>query len=159
MNLKSLLLFIGFFISVFSYSQVKVMDWDTFEKEVLSKKHEKITVVNFWATWCAPCVQELPHFEEVAREQSDTVELILVSLDRKSQLDSKLIPFIQKKDIQSSVILLDNVDFNYWVPKVDKDWEGEIPATIILNKDVKHFYSGQLSKKQLIQSIQLIKQK
>ena len=70
-------------------------------KPLLEKKDNKIYVVNFWATWCGPCVKELPYFEKINKEYADkNVEVLLVSLDFPKQMEKKLIPFIEKKNLE-----------------------------------------------------------
>jgi thiol-disulfide isomerase/thioredoxin len=98
-------------------------------------------VVNFWATWCAPCVKELPHFEQLQAENED-IKVILVSLDFANMKASRLIPFIEKRQIQSEVIHFVEKDPNYWIPKISPKWSGSIPATLILNgkKGVNEFF-------------------
>lgn len=108
---------------------------------LLNKKDEKIYVVNFWATWCAPCVRELPYYEKLkANYANKNVEVLLVSLDFPRQYDSKLKPFISEKNLQSKVVALNDTDSNRWIPLVSEDWTGAIPATLIYNKDKREFY-------------------
>ncbi|KDN56346.1 TlpA family protein disulfide reductase [Flavobacterium seoulense] len=107
------------------------------EKAVLSDTNTTY-VVNFWATWCAPCVKELPHFEQLNAENKK-VKVVLVSLDFKNQYEAKLLPFLKKKAIKSEVVLLTDKDYNTWLPTVDKDWSGSIPATLIIKNGKKVF--------------------
>ncbi|MDO5980016.1 TlpA disulfide reductase family protein [Flavivirga spongiicola] len=119
---------------------LEVYDYNGFEK-FLNKKDDKIYVINFWATWCAPCVKELPYFEKLNSQYNDkNVEVILVSLDFPHLYESKLKPFIKKRKLKSKVIALDDVDMNSWIPKVNKDWSGSIPATIIYKNDDNKFF-------------------
>lgn len=119
---------------------LQVYDFDGIEK-FLHLEDDKIHVVNFWATWCAPCVKELPHFEELQKEYvSQDVEVLLISLDFPNQYESKLKPFIQKHKLQCEVIALNDTDMNTWLPKVNEDWSGAIPATIIYTKNKRQFY-------------------
>ncbi|MGY5354539.1 TlpA disulfide reductase family protein [Wenyingzhuangia sp. IMCC45467] len=119
---------------------LEVYDFDGFES-FLQKKDNKIYVVNFWATWCAPCVKELPYFEKLGKiYKNKNVEVLLVSLDFPNQYDTKLKPFIKNQKLQSKVIALDDVDMNTWIPKVNKNWSGALPATIIYKNDKSVFF-------------------
>lgn len=130
--------------------KVEVLSTDDIKLEIhdfnglepyLNKSDDKIYVVNFWATWCAPCVKELPHFEELNKNyKGKNVEVMLVSLDFPSQYDKMLKPFIKKHDLQSKILVLDDVDQNTWIPKINENWDGAIPVTIIYNKDKREFY-------------------
>ena len=130
-------------------ADLEVYDFDGFEK-FLQKKDDKIYVVNFWATWCAPCVKEMPYFEKLSQEyKNENVEILFVSLDFPHLYDSKLKPFIKEKNIKSKVVALDDVDMNTWIPKVDEDWSGSIPATIIYKNDISKFYEQSFTYESL----------
>ncbi|WP_250433935.1 TlpA disulfide reductase family protein [Hanstruepera flava] len=116
----------------------------------LNIKDDNVYVVNFWATWCAPCVKELPFFEQLGKNFKDNnVKVVLISLDFPNHYESKLIPFIEKNKLQSKILVLDDPDMNSWIPKVSADWEGAIPATIIYNKDKKQFYEQSFTYEEL----------
>jgi len=115
----------------------------------LELEGSKTYVVNFWATWCAPCVKELPHFETLQENYPDSVEVILVSLDFPHQYETKLKPFIQKHQLKSKVVVLDDPDMNSWIPKVDPQWDGAIPVTLIYNASKRLFYSRTFNYKEL----------
>lgn len=118
--------------------KVAVFDnYAALENTVLSDKNT-IYVVNFWATWCAPCVKELPYFEKLNAENKQ-VKVVLVSLDFKNQFESKLVPFLERKSINSEVVLLTDKEYNTWLPAVDKEWSGSIPATLIINNGKRVF--------------------
>ncbi|MCO6489062.1 MAG: redoxin domain-containing protein [Phaeodactylibacter sp.] len=97
-------------------------------------------VINFWATWCKPCVEELPHFEELTRAcEGQKVRVILVSLDFPRQFKTKLAPFVGERQLQSTVIALADGRYNDWIDKVSTEWTGAIPATYIYKKDQSRF--------------------
>lgn len=126
-----------------------IYDFDGLEP-MLYRTDDKTYVINFWATWCAPCVKELPYFEKINAEQkNNNVEVILVSLDMPKMWESHLIPFINEKGLESQVVVLDDPDQNTWIPKVDKNWSGAIPATIIYNKDKRSFYEQSFTYDEL----------
>lgn len=141
---------IFFVIFAFLFSNAilaqKVAVFDNYaalEKAVLND-NKTTYVVNFWATWCAPCVKELPHFEQLNSENKK-VKVVLVSLDFKDQYESKLLPFLKKKSIVSEVVLLTDKDYNAWLPQVDKEWSGSIPATLIIKNGKKVFAEKMFS--------------
>jgi thiol-disulfide isomerase/thioredoxin len=132
------LIFPFLFSNIIVAQKVVVFDnYTTLEKEVLSDKNTTY-VVNFWATWCAPCVKELPHFEKLNSENK-SVKVVLVSLDFKNQFETKLLPFLKNRKVNSEVVLLTDKDYNTWLPIVDKDWSGSIPATLIIKNGKKVF--------------------
>ena len=127
---------------------LEVYDFDGLQK-YLTTTDDKTYVVNFWATWCAPCIKELPYFEKLNKEYSNQVEVILVSLDFPSKYETKLKPYIKNKNLKSKVVALDDVDSNTWIPKIDKDWTGAIPATVIFNKNKRKFYEKSFNFEEL----------
>ncbi|WMI65972.1 TlpA disulfide reductase family protein [Aestuariibaculum sp. YM273] len=128
---------------------LKVYDFKGLEP-LLNKKDGKVHVVNFWATWCVPCVKELPYFERLRKAYADkNVEVLLVSLDFPHQYDTKLKPFIKNRKIQSEVVALDDADMNTWIPKVNESWSGSIPATIIYKDDERQFFEKSFTFEEL----------
>lgn len=126
-----------------------VYDFDAFEP-ILHKDDGKTYVINFWATWCQPCIEEMPHFERVNSERSDNnVEVILVNLDMPNMWKTRLEPYVEKKGIQSQVVILDDPKQNDWIPKVSKEWGGGIPATLIYNTDKRTFYERGFTYEEL----------
>ena len=121
-------------------TKVKSLNYNEL-KPFLEKKDDKTYIVNFWATWCAPCVKELPYFEKIKQNyNSKNVEVLLVSLDFPKQVEKKLIPFINRKQLKSEVVLLNDDNENFWIPEIDKNWSGAIPATLIYNKYKRKFF-------------------
>jgi len=111
--------------------------FDDFEKAII-KEDDNVYVINFWATWCAPCVKELPYFEKLHQENKN-VKVILVSIDSRKDFEKKLLPFIERKKITANVVMLSDIDYNTWLPKIDKDWSGSIPATLIISGKKRSF--------------------
>ena len=115
----------------------------------LNLEGPKTYVVNFWATWCAPCVKELPYFEAIQAKYIEDVEVILISLDFPRQYESKLKPFLYKHQLKSKVVVLDDPDMNYWIPKVDINWDGAIPVSLIYNSSKRSFYKRTFAYNEL----------
>jgi len=141
---------------VFNYNltEIPYYEFDEFEK-FLNIKDENIYLINFWATWCMPCVEELPYFETInTTYKHKRVKVILVSLDRKKEIETRLIPFIKKHKIQSKVIVLNDVNPNKWIDRVDPNWEGSIPITIIYDKNKRNFYEKTFTLEELRNEIE-----
>ena len=162
--MKYLILFIGLFILISckekgtknatlnENEEIEVYNFSEFEP-LLHTDDDKTYVINFWATWCKPCIEELPYFEALQAEQGESIKVILVSLDFPDKLESQLKPFVNKRNIKSQVVLLDDPYENEWIPKVDKAWSGAIPATLIFNKSKKTFYEGSFTPESLNEEI------
>jgi thiol-disulfide isomerase/thioredoxin len=136
--------------------KVTVVNFDKLES-IIKKKDNKLYVVNFWATWCRPCVMELPEFmavNKIYRDKPD-FKMILVSLDIASQVELVVQPFIAKNKIDADVYLLDdNKRMNQWIPAVDKNWSGSIPATVFYRNGIKlDFKESKMQKSELVKLI------
>lgn len=113
-----------------SYVKVSAVEVE----ELLKRKTDTTYVLNFFASWCAPCIQELPELQAFAAEhQTEKVKLILVSLDFEEDAQEALLPLLQKYSITNPVWLLSE-DGNRWITRIDRHWSGSIPATIIVNQ-------------------------
>ncbi|WP_272022273.1 TlpA family protein disulfide reductase [Olleya namhaensis] len=99
----------------------------------------KTYIVNFWAMWCAPCVKELPYIQAYADKHPD-VEVLLVSMDFPKDIETKLKPFLKQKNITNKVVILDDADANTWINKIDPNWSGAIPYTIIFSNAKRGFF-------------------
>lgn len=117
-------------VAICSMAQTKVIKYPALDA-LMKKQEGPVQVINFWATWCGPCVKELPMFEQV-HANNPSVKVTLINLDFADKLD-KVDAFIARKNMKSDVLLLDEIDYNSWIDKVDKSWEGAIPATLIYN--------------------------
>lgn len=136
-------------------SEVKfpVYDFSGLEP-ILHKEDGKTYIINFWATWCQPCMEELPYFERVHAEQKDNnVEVILVNLDMPHMWKTRLEPYVEKKGIRSTVVILDDPKQNDWIPKVSEAWGGGIPATLIYNKERRSFYERSFTYDELTEEL------
>lgn len=134
-------------------ASVEVIKWQGLEKEMM-KKNGKIKVVNFWMTGCKSCVEELPHFEQLHRSFGNQVEVILVSLDKEAVEFTKVNPVLERNRITAKTFLLDEVDANTWINKVEPTWTGAIPATVVIDQNnQRHIYQKSLTYAELVKII------
>lgn len=125
----------------------EIKKWKVTELQRYLKSSEAPVVVNFWATFCKPCMEEIPYFQRIAAKyEKQKVKLLFVSLDIRSFYPEQLQSFIKKNNISAEVIWLDETDADYFCPVIDPDWSGVIPATLFLNNSKGHrrFYQQQL---------------
>lgn len=110
----------------------------------INRAGDTTLLVNFWATWCKPCVEELPCFDELKDIYGpQNIQVILVSLDFKSQLEKKFIPFLKNQKLKSEVALMADQDLNAWIPSLYEDWDGAIPATLLFKGKKRRFNLGK----------------
>jgi thiol-disulfide isomerase/thioredoxin len=134
--------------------KIKITD---LEKTIAESKTP--LVINFWATFCKPCMEEIPHFQKLSKKYENAgVQVLLVSLDMKDDYPTKVNGFIQKKKLVTPVAWLDESNADYFCPRVDKDWSGAIPATLFINNKTgyRKFTEEPLTEKQLEKEIKAL---
>jgi thiol-disulfide isomerase/thioredoxin len=131
--------------SAWTLADIPVYSFEDFNRQILQNiDSNKVYVINFWATWCKPCVEELPLFFELEEKlKHKKVEFIYVSLDFIKQLEKSLVPFLNKNKVGSKVIVLDQKNANEWMEKIEADWSGSIPATLFYNTTSRKFHEGK----------------
>ena len=149
------ILLLGSFFCQAQQTEIPLLKYEQVEDKI-QKSGDKLVVVNFWATTCAPCVKELPDFMKVHQEMKNNpnYDMILVSLDRAKDIE-KVKKFIVDKNLSAEVIILDDIKrMNTWIPRYDADWQGEIPVTIFYKNGKKVvFHNGEMSKEELENTI------
>ncbi len=146
------LIFFGAIIAsnVFSQNEIKVVKIEELKK-VYNKPNDTTYIINFFATWCGPCMVEMPILNKFYEEHKNTnAQLIFVSLDNAGAL-KKLPTKLKKIGVQAPVYLLNESSDFSWLPYIDNRWQGSIPATMVVNskKNIKAFFETPLEKGQL----------
>jgi thiol-disulfide isomerase/thioredoxin len=153
--LFSFVLGIVTFIPEFSSAQsIKSVKFEELNQIIRSEDGSSVKVVNFWATWCKPCIEELPYFEKLQETYGGKdVQVLLVSLDFSAD---KASAYKSKKDIQSEVVFLDETDHNRWIDKISPQWSGAIPATLIVDTRTgkEQFFEQKFEEKELFSTIE-----
>src|SRR3954467_562281 len=96
--------------------------WKLQDLQAAIKNADKPTIFNFWATFCKPCIEEIPWFQEMVKKyDSAGIQLVLVNLDMPETY-SKLRPFALKRGFLSHVYFLDETNADLFCPVVDESW-------------------------------------
>lgn len=119
------------------------------------KNNDTLYVVNFWATWCKPCVQELPYFETASEKfKGQKVKVIFVSMNSTKELQ-QVNSFVSQNHVRPDVLLLNAGNPNIWIDQIDSNWSGAIPATIMYRHGkTAMFYEGEFTQNKLDSVIQ-----
>lgn len=117
----------------------------------MPRSEDTVYVFNFWATWCAPCVQELYVFDDLAEQYAGKpVKILMVSLDFRDTYPYKLQGFVKRKHMVPTVAWLNETDPNIFIPRIEESWEGSIPATLVIRPGTgRKFTEGQITYQQL----------
>ncbi|RYG30933.1 MAG: TlpA family protein disulfide reductase [Chitinophagaceae bacterium] len=154
-------LFVGLLCFLFVQSvmaqQVKGVKVTEIERMIAESKTPLI--INFWATYCKPCIAEMPHFEKMAAKYKDKgLTVVFVSLDMQDDYPAKVDSFVRKRKVQNKVLWLDETNADYFCPKIDPKWSGAIPATLLINTAKAHrrFFEEELTEQELEKEIMAI---
>lgn len=146
-------LFTLLFISLYAQkaqAQIEKITFEQLQAKTLHAENDTLYVVNFWATWCGPCVAELPYFEQAGKAYAaKKVKILLINLDFVSE-EAKVAAFVKKKNLQNPVYQLNASDPNKWIDQIDPDWDGAIPVTVFYQSGKKVlFHDGEISQSEL----------
>jgi thiol-disulfide isomerase/thioredoxin len=147
--MKKILITAAFFVFVFTGNSQIIAKWKITDVEkLMAAKNGDVLVINFWATFCKPCVAEIPSFIKIVdKYKSSQVKLLLVSLDLSSYYPAKIASFAKKNRFNTNIVWLQETNADYFCPKIDTTWSGSIPATLIVNTKTgyRKFFEGEMT--------------
>lgn len=144
------------FISQIQAQSLTKINSDELE-ELSAMNNDTTYILNFWATWCSPCIKEIGYFEDLHRQAPGTeMKVILISLDFPNSIERRVIPFLKEKDITAEVKLVTDLDYNAWIDRIDPGWSGAIPATLIYKQDKRLFLEKELTRDELFNHVKQI---
>lgn len=119
----------------FSAHSQSIPSWKITNLQKYIDNSDSILVINFWATFCKPCIQELPYMQSISEKLKDKrVSILLVSLDLPEAYPVAINNFAKDNKYTASVVWLNETNADYFCPKVDKAWSGAIPTTLFINR-------------------------
>jgi thiol-disulfide isomerase/thioredoxin len=149
--------FVAFlFVATDIYSQ-QIKSVKVTELEKLIKESKRPLIISFWATFCVPCLQELPYFQDITEKyKSQEVSMLLVSLDLKGYYPDSIMATVKKHKIVQPVVWLNETNADYFCPKIDSSWSGGMPSSLFVNNATGYhkFFEESLSKEKFEKEIQ-----
>lgn len=133
---------------------IKITDLETTIKDSKTP-----LIINFWATFCVPCLEEIPYFQETADQyKTRNVSIVFVSLDMKEAYPVKVNATAKKLKLVYPVVWLNETNADYFCPKVDTSWTGGMPSSLFVNNATGYhkFFERPLSKQELEKEIQVM---
>lgn len=158
------LLLAGLFtiLSIAGISQSGTIEkWKITDVEKYIAESKTPVIINFWATFCKPCIEEIPYFEEAIKKYQDKgINMVLVSLDIENFYPEKIRKFADKNNFKSRITWLDEYDADYFCPRIDKSWSGAIPATLFVNNQTgyRSFFEDKIPEEKLLKEIEALVQ-
>lgn len=152
------ILFFGF---CFGFTTLPAQQIDLISIEELeariNRPTDSLVIINFWSTYCIPCIKELPYFETIQEYYAESpLVVLLVSVDYPGHLSIRVAPFIADNKIKSRVVLLNEKDPNKWIKRINSNWQGSIPATFIIYPPTgyQEFFEKEMELDELINIVE-----
>jgi len=153
--MKTFLIIIFLFIAAGLEAQIKAIKITDLERTI--KESKTPMIINFWATYCVPCIEEIPYFQEMTKKyKSKGVSLLLVSLDLKTAYPTKIDAMAKRLQLTAPIAWLNETNADYFCPRVDSSWSGGLPASLFVSNATgyRKFYEDEISKAKLEKEIQ-----
>ena len=150
--MKKYLAILIFMFLVSGASSQNIPVYDSFEEfqSLLQRNNDSTYIINFWATYCAPCIKEMPVFRKLEEKyKNKPVKIVLTSLDFGKNVKERVRGFMKQHNIRSKVVILDDPDGNSWINKVSENWSGALPGTLIYNKHSRKFFEKTFTYNEL----------
>lgn len=112
--------------------KIDILEFDEFEK-YLKTPASNLRVLHLWAAWCAPCLHELPNWEQAVQEYAGKpIEWVFVDLSYEDQLETKTVELLQKYPHLRPVVHLNPALSTEWAERLHPDWQSSLPSTLLL---------------------------
>ena len=156
--MKQLLFSILFVAAVVSSNAQPIKRWKMDDLLQYADTNDSVLVINFWATFCAPCIAELPYFHSITNKyKKQNVKLLLVSLDFEEYYPKRIRDFANKRKYTAEIVWLDEEKPDEFCPRIDPKWTGSMPATLFINKKTgyRKFVEAEMKPEDLEKEVKL----
>ncbi|MGB2869814.1 MAG: TlpA family protein disulfide reductase [Bacteroidota bacterium] len=120
-------------------------------RKLIKERNGKILLLNVWATWCAPCVEEFPDLVRLHNEsEGSSVEVVVLSIDEPEDVQQKIIPFLKQHHATMKAYVKGFKKDDALIDALNKNWSGAVPATFLYdtNGNQRSFLVGKRSLEQ-----------
>lgn len=107
------------------------------------KPNGKPLLINFWATWCIPCVEEFPLLVELDKEYKGKIDFITISIDDLAEIKRDVPKFLKSQNATMPAYLLHTRDENKVIGELSKEYGGGLPFSILYSTDGTTLYGKQ----------------
>lgn len=119
------------------FNQSKAQKIETISAEqvqtiIKQKTDKKVVVINVWATWCGPCVEEFPDLVELAEKYSKEIEVMFISADFLEDID-RVKEFLVNQKVTWPTYIKTGSESDF-IEALHPNWTGALPFSIILKK-------------------------
>jgi len=115
--------------------KLKTVDASDINKQVESHQGNKAVLINFWATYCAPCIEEFPMIVDLSKQYKDKdLKVYFVSADWLDRED-EVINFLKEAGVEGLSFIKEEGNDNNFINAISREWSGALPFTIVYNKN------------------------
>ena len=101
-------------------------------EQLIHQRNGKVLLLNVWATWCKPCIEEFPDLIRLHRTYRDSaVDIVAISVDYPDEVDSKILPFLDSLNVSFKVFVADLQKQEDLINALNPSWSGAVPATFV----------------------------
>ncbi|MBT5097041.1 MAG: TlpA family protein disulfide reductase [Candidatus Marinimicrobia bacterium] len=115
--------------------KLKTVDASDINNQIKKHKGSKAVLINFWATYCVPCIEEFPMIVDLSKKYSEKgMQIYFVSadwLDRKKEVRD----FLLEKDVKGLSFIKEEGNDNNFINEISREWSGALPFTIVYDKN------------------------
>ena len=143
-------------ITLVATAHGQIPKWSIDDLTRFIQQEKKPVIINLWATFCKPCVAEIPYFLRITDSVAgDKVDILLLSLDLANDYPKKISEFAAARGFKKPIAWLNETDANVFGPKIDSTWTGAVPSSIFINPRTgyRKFYEGELSPAQFREAL------